>query len=112
MNTIRNLFPSIVLAGLAAVASPLVFASPAAPKVAQAVAKATALTAVPSGRVQSAELETEHGKQIWSFDIKQAGSSDIVEVQIDAKTGAIVSKTVESARDQRNEALADQKATR
>ena len=39
-------------------------------KVNEADARAKALAAVPSGVIQSAELETEHGKLVWSFDIK------------------------------------------
>lgn len=75
-------------------------------------ARSAALAAVPGGAVQSAELETEHGRRIWSFDIKDAGSPNVVEVQIDAKTGAVVSRTIESPRDQKKEAIADQKSKR
>lgn len=77
--------------------------------VSEADARATALTAVPAGVIQSAELENEHGKQIWSFDIKDSRSLNVVEVQVDAKTGVIVSKKVESVKDQKKEAQADQK---
>ena len=75
-------------------------------------ARSAALAAVPGGTVQSAELETEHGRRIWSFDIKDAGSLNVVEIQIDAKTGAVVSKTIESPRDQKKEAIADRKSKR
>ena len=43
----------------------------------------------------------------WSFDIKQANSANVVEVQVDARTGAVVSKKVESPADQAKEAKAD-----
>ncbi len=89
--------------------SSIACAAEPASRVTAATARATALAAVPSGSVQSAELETEHGRHIWSFDIKQANSTDVVEVQIDAKTGALVSKTLESTSDQRKEARADRK---
>ena len=81
-------------------------------KVSEADARATALAAVPAGIVQSAELEIEHGKQVWSFDIKAPKSADVVEVQVDAMTGTIVSKKMESVKDQKKEALADQKTKR
>jgi hypothetical protein len=76
----------------------------------QEAARSTALAAVPGGVVQSAELETEHGRRIRSFDIKDAGSPSVVEIQIDAKTGAVLSKTVEPPRAQKREAIADQKS--
>lgn len=77
--------------------------------VSEADARAAALTAVPADVIQSAELENEHGKQIWSFDIKDSRSLNVVEVQVDAKTGVIVSKKVESVKDQKKEAQADQR---
>lgn len=98
-----------VAAGCAAAASTTFAASTDLTKEA---ARSAALAAVPGGAVQSAELETEHGRRIWSFDIKDAGSPNVVEIQIDAKTGAIVSKTIESPRDQKKEAIADQKSKR
>lgn len=75
-------------------------------------ARATALAVVQAGVVQSAELETEHGKQVWSFDIKDSNSPNVIEVQVDAKTGVIVSRKMESVRDQKKEAKADQKNRR
>ncbi len=81
-------------------------------KVTETDARATALAKVPGGTVQSAELENEHGKLVWSFDIKQPKSPSVVEVQVDAKTGALVSKKLESPADQAKEAKADQKAKR
>ncbi|GAA0723380.1 PepSY domain-containing protein [Dokdonella soli] len=78
-------------------------------KIAEADARATALQKVPDGTIASSELEKEHGKLIWSFDIKRPNSKDITEVQVDAKTGAIVSTQVESPADQVREAAADAK---
>lgn len=91
---------------------PAAFAGPPTPQVTESMARATALAAVSAGAVQSSELETEGGKQVWSFDIKDAKSTDVVEVQVDAKTGLIVSKKRETLADQRREAQADQKAKR
>ncbi len=76
-------------------------------KVTETQARTTALAKAPGGTVQSAELENEHGKLVWSFDIKQVNSGNVVEVQVDAKTGAVVSKKIESPADQAKEAKAD-----
>ncbi|MDQ2944375.1 MAG: PepSY domain-containing protein [Acidobacteriota bacterium] len=62
---------------------------------------------VPGETVQSAELEIEHGKLVWSFDIKDSKAPDVIEVQVDAKTGHIVSKKTESPAEQAKEAKAD-----
>ena len=100
----------LAVAGCAAAAVSTTFA--ASTDITKKAAQSVALAAVPGGVVQSAELETEHGRRIWSFDVKGAGSSNVVEIQVDAKTGAVVSKTVESPRDQKREAIADQKSKR
>ena len=78
-------------------------------KISEAHARATALQHVPDGTVASSELEKEHDKLIWSFDIKHPNSKDITEVQVDAKTGAIVSTQVETPADQAREKAADAK---
>jgi len=57
----------------------------------------------------SSELEKEHGKLIWSFDIAQVGSKNITEVQVDAKTGKIVSTKTETPDKERQEAIAEKK---
>lgn len=75
-------------------------------KVTEADARTTALAKVRGGTVQSAELETEHGKLVWSLDIKEPKSPNVIEVQVDAKTGHIVSKKVESPAEQAKEASA------
>ena len=41
---------------------------------------------------------------IWSFDIAQPKSTSVVEIQVDAKSGRIVSRKVESARKEAKEA--------
>lgn len=60
------------------------------PAIERAAAEKIALEQVPGGRVKEAELEHEHGKLVWSFDIEQKASPDIIEVQVDANTGKIV----------------------
>lgn len=76
-------------------------------KVTETQARATALAKVPGGIVQSAELEKEHGKLVWSFDINEPKSPTVIEVQVDAKTGLVVSTKTESPAEQAREAKAD-----
>lgn len=75
-------------------------------------AQQIALANVPGASVQSAELEHEHGKLVWSFDIKDPKSPNVVELQVDARTGDIVHRAVETPADQAKEARADRQATR
>ena len=63
-------------------------------------ARATAVAKAP-GDVKSSELEREHGKLVYSFDIKT--TSGIREIQVDADSGVIVSDEVESAADEAKE---------
>jgi uncharacterized membrane protein YkoI len=69
-------------------------------KVSCADAQKTALARVPKAKVKSAELEEEHGKLVYSFDLKQPGKPGIEEVQVDAVSGKIVSVEHESAKDE------------
>ncbi|MEY2494661.1 MAG: hypothetical protein QOJ45_1153 [Verrucomicrobiota bacterium] len=78
-------------------------------KVSKSQAEKTALGKVPHGVIKSEELEREHGKLVWSFDIATTGTKNITEVQVDAKTGKIVSVKVETPKDQAAEAAADAK---
>lgn len=77
-------------------------------KVSRADATRTALAQVPNGTIQAAELEDEHQKLVWSFDIAMPDSRDITEIQVDAVTGAIASTQVETPTDQAQEAAADE----
>lgn len=54
-----------------------------------------------SGHIKSAELEKEHGRLIYSFDIES--NHKVHEVNVDANTGKIVEDTVESAAAEANE---------
>lgn len=78
-------------------------------KISRAEAAKTALAQVPNGVIKSEELEREHGKLIWSFDVAKNDTKNITEVQVDAKSGKIVSIQVETPRDQAKEAAADKK---
>jgi hypothetical protein len=99
----------IVIVPLAVHAAPASLESQA--KIGKADATRAALAAVPGGKVQGAELEREHGKLIWSFDIARAGASGITEVHVDAISGRIDSKTHESAAAERSEAKTEREST-
>lgn len=51
-------------------------------------ARAIVLKKVPGGEIQSAELEREHGKLIYSFDVKTA--KGITEVNVSAISGRVI----------------------
>lgn len=57
-------------------------------KISKEQAQETALKRAP-GTVESAELEREHGKLVYSFDIRNSKSTT-TEVQVSAITGKIV----------------------
>jgi hypothetical protein len=78
-------------------------------KVSKADAGKTALAKVPSGTIKEGELEKEHGKLIWSFDITTPDTKDITEVNVDAITGDVVSVEKESAENEAREAAEDKK---
>lgn len=61
-----------------------------------------------SGKIEGAELEREHGKLIYSFDIRNAKGT-ITEVQVDAKTGEVVSAKEESKKAEMREKRQDEK---
>ena len=57
-------------------------------KITMEQARETALKRAP-GKVESSELEREHGKLVYSFDIRNARGT-ITEVQVSAITGKVV----------------------
>jgi hypothetical protein len=75
-------------------------------KITKEQAQAMALKRAP-GTVEEGELEREHGKLVWSFDIRNAKGT-IDEVQVSAITGKIVrveheTKAQEAAEKQKDE---------
>jgi uncharacterized membrane protein YkoI len=76
----------------------------------RAAAEKIALAQVPSGQIQEGELEQEHGRLVWSFDIAQPQSKNIIEVQVDALNGKVLSVETETPADQAKEAAADRAA--
>jgi uncharacterized membrane protein YkoI len=79
-------------------------------KVSADSAEKLALLQVSRGTLVAGEIEEEKGRLVYSFDIKAPGKSGIDEVQIDAVTGAFVSKEHESPADERKEKAADKRA--
>ena len=116
MNTrykIRSLTVAVALA--CASATPLLAAKEslaslqAQAKIAEEPATQTALARVPGGEIKSTELEREHGKLIWSFDISKPNSRNIAEVQVDAETGEVVSEEIETPADEAAEAAGEKR---
>ena len=78
-------------------------------KISEETARATALKEVPNGTVKSSELEREHGKLIYSYDITVPGKSGVEEVNVNAIDGSIVARKHESAKTERKEATKEAK---
>ena len=70
-------------------------------------ARMIALQAVPRGAVASEELEREHGRLIYSFDMKVPGKPGIQEVNVNALTGVVIGVHHEGPVTERRESRAD-----
>lgn len=79
----------------------------AKPKITMEQARAIALKKAP-GKVKSEELETEHGKLIYSFDIATSEKA-ITEVNVNAIDGKIVAVQKEDAAKEAAEKKAEAK---
>lgn len=73
-------------------------------------ARATALERA-SGTVESGELEREHGRLVYSFDIRNERGT-ISEVQVSAINGQVVSVTEETPAQEAAERAADRRQQR
>lgn len=71
------------------------------PKITMEQAKAAALQNE-SGTIKGSELEKEHGRWIYSFDI--ATTDGVHEVNVDANTGKVVEDSKETATQEATEA--------
>ncbi len=78
-------------------------------KISLETARATALSKVRHGVVRSEELEREHGKLIYSFDIAVPGKSGIQEVNVNAIDGKVLGVHHESAKDEKKEEAKEHK---
>jgi hypothetical protein len=66
-------------------------------------AETIALARVPNGAVKTSELEKEKGRLIWSFDITTPDSKDITEVNVDAKSGEVITVSKETPEQEKKE---------
>lgn len=70
-------------------------------KISKDEAKEIALKHVRKGsRIESSELEREHGKLIYSFDIREPQRKDVTEVNVNAIDGKIVAIDHENAKNE------------
>lgn len=84
MASMKKLLGCTLAVALATIA----FARTETPKLTRAQAQKIALAKAP-GTIESAELEKEHGKLVWSFDIRTS-KTGITEILVNANDGAIV----------------------
>jgi uncharacterized membrane protein YkoI len=68
-------------------------------KVSEESACTAALSRVGGGEVVSLELEREHGKLIYSVDVKLAGKPGVEEVEVNAIDGSVIGVEHEADRD-------------
>lgn len=79
--------------------------------VSESDAAKTAESRVANGRIEAVALENEKGKLIYSYELKAPGKSGIEEVNVDAKTGQVVSAEHESMKTERKELAQEKKDT-
>lgn len=117
----RSIMQAVVAAGAVAAASTTLAAQGQTPTykrdlpanlvkqatVSEANAAKTVAARLPSGRIQAVELENEDGRLIYSYEVKVPGRPGIEEINVNAKTGAVVSTEHESPASERGEAKAD-----
>jgi uncharacterized membrane protein YkoI len=72
-------------------------------KITEAQAREIAIARVPKGSIKAIELEIEGALLIWSVDMATPGTKDITEVQVNAKTGAVVAVEIETPQDEKKE---------
>ena len=109
MTRLHGISARTIGLAIAALVPCIAWAAGPAHKITEARARAIALAQVPGGTIETAELELERGRRIWSFDIRRPRSPNVVEVQVEANTGRLVSRKTETPADQEKEAKADLK---
>lgn len=80
-------------------------------KISMTQAREIALKRVPGGKIESEELEREHGKLIYSFDIKTS-EPGVTEVNVDAKNGKVLSSKQETPAKETAEKKQEEKEKR
>lgn len=81
-------------------------------KISESSASKIARARVPNGRIQGVELERERGALIYSYELKVPHKSGIEEVNVDAKTGRVVSVQHESPASEKSEQAPEQHGKR
>jgi uncharacterized membrane protein YkoI len=76
-------------------------------RIAEDSAAKVAQARIPSGQIEAVELEHEHGKLQYSYDIKVAGEPGIEEVNVNAMDGSVIGVEHESAATVKKEAAAE-----
>ncbi len=110
MTPLSRLVLAIVFVGLVGCSTP---PKSSDAKVSRPDAERIALAQVSGRTVQTAELERERGRLVWSFDIAIPGSKSIREVLVDAEIGKVVALETETPEQQAAEAAKDaEKASR
>jgi uncharacterized membrane protein YkoI len=80
-------------------------------KISKEKAREIAQAKEPNGKIEEEELEKENGKLVYSFDIRNEKGT-ITEVQVDAKTGEVVSVEEENKQQEEKEKREDAKKTK
>jgi hypothetical protein len=78
-------------------------------RITRAQAEKAALTRVPGGKVKGAKLAEENGQLIWSIDIITPLTKKIAAVQVDARSGKVLSKLAQTPGDRAEDSLGAQK---
>ena len=104
----KNLMKFVVVGALGHVLlGQTLFAATKNPKLSLEQATAIAIKKVP-GTVKSSEFEHEMGQDVYSFDIIGRDKA-IHEILINANTGKVASKKIESASQEAKEAVEEKK---
>ena len=97
-------FPRTILASDSAQTSKELHA-----RITQSQAEKAALAKVPGGKVKAAKLARENGQLIWSIDIVTPLTKKVAAVQVDAQSGKVLSKLVQTPGDRAEDSTAAQK---
>ncbi len=112
MKTHRSLFALLACAALATITDGCATSQEklaARATISREQAAKTVLAGMSGGTITEGTLEREHGKLVWSFDIATLGSKNIDEVQVDAMSGEVVRREVETPAQQVKEAREKEK---
>lgn len=78
-------------------------------RIPMAKARETALAGARGAHVKSEELERDHGRLVYAFDLAMPGKSGMEEVQVDAMTGHVISRKHESEKAEKKEMKQEKK---